>query len=191
MIIPLCFIALSLLLAAPALWLLRRPAHWAPYTSGLLLLLATASGYIGTNLYVGSAPAPAHSAVPFQLSAESGHFQTITPAELPAALTASRNQIVLLEFYADWCSSCQVWKNSVFNRADVQAAMKPLVLLQIDASNITPDVQALLSQHQLVGLPALLVYDKEGREHPELRLLGEMTSTEFIHWINTRLLINL
>lgn len=180
----LILIALAALLAFPGLWLLlRSSARHALVSASLLLLLATSSGYIGIRLLVEARPLPKPA---FTLSAPAGQFQTITPAELPAALAASRGRPVLLEFYADWCPSCIVWKNTVFNRADVQAAMSPLVLLQIDASNMSADVQTLLDEQQLAGLPALLVYDKDGREKPELRLLGEMSAANFISWLQDK-----
>ena len=181
--ISLLFLALAPLLATPALWLLlRQPTRrWAALACALLLLLATAAGYIGARLW----PSPP---TPFRLTARPGHFQTITPAELPTALAASRGHPVLLEFYADWCSSCQAWKHGVFNRADVQEAMSPLLLLQIDASNLTPDVQQVLDQYALPGLPAILIYNRQGMEKPELRLLGEMSAGSFITWIKTRAL---
>lgn len=186
----LLFMLAALLLALPALWLLlRRQGSGTTAIAALLLLSATASGYIGARLW------QEHRAVeatqPFRLSAAPGHFQVIRPAELPAALAASRGRPVLLEFFADWCSSCMVWKNTVFNRPDVQTAMSPLVLLQVDSTELTPDVQKMLDEHQLAGLPAILVYDRQGHEQPGLRLLGEMPAPEFIRWINTRALPSL
>lgn len=188
--IALLLTALAPLLALPGLWLLlRSSARYAILGASLLLLLATSSGYIGVRLL--QTQYKESSTPAFALQNRPGHFQVIHPAELPAALAASRGRPVLLEFYADWCSSCVVWKNTVFNRADVQNAMSPLVLLQIDATEITPDVQTLLDQHQLNGLPAILVYDRQGREHPELRLLGEMPAPQFIDWIKVQLLPSL
>lgn len=177
--IPALLLLLALTLAAPGLWLLRRPSLTAALAAAALLLLATAAGYTGWRLWR-PPPPPALTAAP-------GHFQVIPPAQLPAALAQSRGRGVLLEFYADWCSSCQVWKHTVFNRPDVQAALHDLVLLQIDASELTPEVQQLLDRYQLAGLPALLVYDRQGRERPELRLLGEMTPPRFLAWIEARL----
>lgn len=178
----------GILLALPGFWLLlRQPTRWAMPAAVLLLLLATACTYTGIRLWLESTPLSSR----FELASTTGRFQVISPAQLPEALTASRGRPVLLEFYADWCSSCVVWKTTVFNRSDVQEAMMPLVLLQIDASELTPDVQALLDQHGLVGLPAILVYDKNGQEHTDLRLLGEMGPADFIAWINTTLLPSL
>lgn len=178
----LIFILAGIVLALPGIWLLlRRQRTSATVLAALLLLVATASSYIGVRLWQDHSSLSATA--PFQLNAEPGHFQVIRPAELPAALAASRGKPVLLEFFADWCSSCMVWKNTIFNRADVQATMAPLVLLQIDASELTPDVQKLLDEHQLAGLPAILVYDRQGREQPSLRILGEMPAADFMHWV--------
>ncbi len=94
----------------------------------------------------------------------------------------------MLEFYADWCPSCIVWKQTVFSRPDVQQALQPLVLLQIDATELTPETQALLEKYEIAGLPAILVYDPAGKERPELRLPGEMKAEDFIAWIQKDLL---
>lgn len=181
----LILIAIALIAALPGLCLLRSRARPALVSACLLLLLATGSGYIGLRLFMESHH---HTTKPFVLVQQAGHFQIITPAELPAALKASHGRPVLLEFYANWCPSCIVWKDTVFNRTDVQTAMSPLVLLQIDASNMTPDIQQLLDDHQLAGLPAILVYDKQGQEQPRLRLLGEMPAADFIRWLEQSLL---
>ncbi|MDF2446141.1 MAG: dsbD [Moraxellaceae bacterium] len=182
----LILLSLSLVLGVPGLWLLLRRSGRQSLAAGTLLLLtSTALGYIGGRLWLDTSTEPAPS---FVRTTPAGHFQVIMPAQLPAALTTANGQPVLLEFYADWCTSCLVWKKEVFSRSDVQGAMKPLVLLQVDATELTPDVQALLDQYGLAGLPALLVFDRSGRERPELRLLGEMPAADFIEWINAKLL---
>lgn len=181
---PLLFLAGAVLLGLPGCWLLLRPARAALAGAVVLLALATALGYAGIRLWQAlPPPAPA-----FRLTAPAGHFQTVTPAALPAALAASRGRPVLLEFYADWCPSCIVWKRDVFSRADVQAALAPVVLLQVDATELTPEVQALLDQYGLPGLPALLAFGRNGQEQATLRLLGEMPAPAFIRWVEFRLL---
>jgi len=175
---------LALLLALPAGLLLRRPGAGTLAGAMILALLATGSGLLAWRLAQEPAAAPV-----FRLaSVSAGQFQTIPPEALDQVLQAVQGRPVLLEFYADWCSSCQVWKTQVFNRADVQAALGPLTLLRIDASTMTPATEAALDRYKLSGLPALISYDRQGHELKALRLLGEMPAPDFIQWVQNRLL---
>lgn len=182
--LPATLLILCVLSTLPGLLLLRQQQLARQATGVALLLLATTSGYIGSRLLLTPHTAPA---VRFVLKPADGHFQVIRPEQLPTALATARGRPVMLEFYASWCSSCVAWKKNVFSRTDVQQAMTPLVLLQIDASELTPPVQSLLDHYGLPGLPAILVFDRKGTEVTELRLLGEMPAEEFKSWIGTRL----
>lgn len=182
MTLPYLLAAGALALALPGFFLLLRPGRLATAGAVALLLLATALGYAALQ------QRPASPAPGFRLSAPPGQFQVVSVAELPAALAAARGRPVLLEFWAEWCPSCLTWERDVFSREDVRTALAPVVLLQVDATEMTPEVQALLDRHGLAGLPALLVYDREGREQPALRLLGEMPAPAFIRWVEEKML---
>lgn len=179
--LPFLFLAGAVALGLPGFLLLLRPGRLATAAAVAMLAMATALGYAGLQLR--QAPPAA-----FALAAPPGQFQSIRPADLPAALEAARGQPVLLEFWAEWCPSCLKWKQDVFSRGDVRATLAPVVLLQVDATEMTPEVQALLDRHGLAGLPALLVYDRQGREQPGLRLLGEMPAPAFIRWVEEKML---
>ncbi|MBP7178358.1 MAG: thioredoxin family protein [Moraxellaceae bacterium] len=188
-ILPILLLALSLLLAVSgSLLLLRRPGVLPQSGALALLLLATAFGYTGAHLlwdaHHSSAMSVTDQAMP---SFGTGRFTTIPAATLATTLAASRGHPVMLEFHADWCSSCIRWQQEVFSRADVQQVLQPLILIQIDASQMTPETQAVLDQYRLPGLPAMLFFDRAGKERPDLRLLGEMSAEEFKAWFATHI----
>ncbi len=188
-ILPILLLALSLLLAVSgSLLLLRRPGVLPQSGALALLLLATACGYTGVHLLWDAhhleTPSAVDQVVP---PLGTGRFTTIPAAGLAAALTASRGHPVMLEFHADWCSSCIRWQQEVFSRADIQQVLQPLVLIQIDASQMSPETQAILDHYRLPGLPAMLFFDRAGKERPDLRLLGEMSAEEFKAWFATHI----
>jgi thiol:disulfide interchange protein len=179
------FSLVALSAGLPACWLLLRrqtAAAWAG--AAALALLATASGFMGWQLAHAPAPLPAFTLAP----PTPGQFQTIPPAALEQVLQSVRGHPVLLEFYADWCSSCLVWKNQVLNRPDVQTALTPFILLRIDATEMTADTQQALNRFDLAGLPALISFAADGRELKAMRILGEMPAAGFIRELQTRIL---
>jgi len=104
------------------------------------------------------------------------------PAEIRRQLSAaaSRNEPVILDFYADWCISCKVMERRVFSDAEVSREMANFTLLQIDMTANTPDQQALLDELGLFGPPAILFYRSDGSENNNLRVLGEMDRGQFL-----------
>lgn len=186
-ILPIALLALTLLLVVPGILLLRRPALLPQLAGTVLMLTATASAYTGVRLHLENRHASAGVTALPALATGTGRFQTIPASSLPAALAAARGHPVMLEFHADWCPSCIRWQQEVFSRTDVQQSLHTFILLQIDASELTPEVQEILDQYRLPGLPAMLFFDRTGQEQTGLRLLGEMSAEEFKTWLATRL----
>lgn len=168
---------LTILLTTACLLLIRRPGPAAMALAAVAALGATMTGYAGWQLLQTPTP-PA-----FALEQQPGHFQDVQAGQLDAALLAARSRPVLLDFYADWCSSCQVWEQQVFSRPEVKAALQGHTLLRMDVSDMTPEQQAALSRFGLAGLPALLLFAPEGGERQEYRILGEMPADAFLSWL--------
>lgn len=90
-------------------------------------------------------------------------FQKVTsPQTLASAIQASHGRPVMLDFYADWCVSCKEYEQFVFSDAQVQAALKGVVLLQADVTDNRPEDAALLKQFDLFGPPGIVFFDAEG-----------------------------
>jgi thioredoxin:protein disulfide reductase len=114
---------------------------------------------------------------------EIGHlpFQRVkSEAELEEHILRSRDKYVMLDFYADWCISCKEMERFTFTDADVQSRLRNVVLLQVDVTAGTPEDAALLKRFQLFGPPAILFMDKEGRQVPNVKIIGYQDKQSFL-----------
>ena len=178
--VPIALLLLCLAFAVPGILLLRHDRLSRQLPGLCLLLLATASGYTGVRAWQ-----EAPTAITLQTG--NGQFQTIPAHRLTEILATTLGTPVLLDFHADWCPSCLRWEADVFSQQDIQQRLKPVTLLRIDATDMSPEVQTLLQRHNIPGLPAILVFDRQGRERTDLRLMGEMSADDFRRWTDTRL----
>ncbi|HEX5054992.1 MAG TPA: protein-disulfide reductase DsbD [Gammaproteobacteria bacterium] len=93
---------------------------------------------------------------------------------------AKRNQQpVMLDFYADWCVSCKEMEALTFTDPQVRQLLSSFLLIQADVTANEEEDQALLKKLELVGPPAIIFYDVNGREIPGQRVVGFMKSQDF------------
>ena len=98
-------------------------------------------------------------------------------AELGPA--AARGQVVMFDYYADWCVSCKEMERFTFSDPQVQAALSSVRLLQTDVTANDDADQALLAEFGLFGPPAILFFGPDGRERRNLRVIGYMNAGDF------------
>ena len=116
-------------------------------------------------------------------------FQRVkSVAELNQQILQSRNKYVMLDFYADWCISCKEMERFTFTDASVQARLKDVVLLQVDVTAGTPEDMELLKRFKLFGPPAILFMDKEGRQVPNVKIIGYQDTEAFLKILNAVLI---
>ncbi|RYU59950.1 protein-disulfide reductase DsbD [Methylolobus aquaticus] len=103
-------------------------------------------------------------------------------ADLDARLAEARarGQWVMLDYYADWCISCQEMERNTFADARVAEVLAGLLPLQADVTANGPADQALLQRFGLVGPPATLFFGPDGREHATRRIIGYLGPEEFL-----------
>jgi thioredoxin:protein disulfide reductase len=177
-----------LLWAVPALtlaWLLwfelrsRSAAIWA------LRAVGVAAGLYGVALAAGSAlggsdplsPIPA-----FAAKTQSLVFRPIkSVAELDRAVAqaTAQGQSVLVDFSADWCTSCKEMERYTFTDAAVRAALRNTVLLRADVTDNDADDQALLRRFGIFGPPTIAFYGSDGKERAGYRVVGYMKADAF------------
>ena len=177
-----------LLWAVPALalaWLLwfelksRSATVWAVRAAGV------AVGLYGVALAAGSAlggtdplspiPAFAHQArqLPFR------RIRTVAELERAVQDASAAKHGVLLDFSADWCTSCKEMERWTFTDPTVQGALANVSLLRADVTADNADDQALLKHFGIIGPPTIAFYGADGRERSELRVVGYMKADAF------------
>jgi len=177
-----------LLWAVPALtlaWLLwfelkaRSAARWALRVAGL------AVGLYGVALAAGSAlggsdplaPIPALAREQRQLPFRAIHTLADLDREVRAASAAQRG--VLLDFSADWCTSCKEMERYTFTDPGVQGALADVSLLRADVTADDADSQALLKHFGIIGPPTIAFYGADGHERSQYRVVGYMKAADF------------
>ena len=177
-----------LLWAVPALtlaWLLwfelkaRSAARWALRVAGL------AVGLYGVALAAGSAlggsdplaPIPALAREQRQLPFRAIHTLADLEREVRAAGAAQRG--VLLDFSADWCTSCKEMERYTFTDPAVQGALADVSLLRADVTADDADSQALLKHFGIIGPPTIAFYGADGHERSQYRVVGYMKAGDF------------
>lgn len=105
-----------------------------------------------------------------------------TSSQLEAALKLAKEnkQLVLLDFYADWCVTCKEMEMLTFNDKGVAKKLTAYQLIQVDVTKNTNDHQAILKRYGLFGPPAILFFDRSGQEQVTDRVIGFMKPERFL-----------
>ncbi|MFW5432357.1 MAG: protein-disulfide reductase DsbD [Methylophilaceae bacterium] len=105
-------------------------------------------------------------------------------AELDAKIGAANGKIVMLDFYADWCTSCKEMELFTFSDSAVQQSLKDVVLLQADVTDNTPQDLALLKRFNLFGPPGIIFFNRSGQEIKTIKVIGYENATNFLATVN-------
>jgi thiol:disulfide interchange protein DsbD len=101
--------------------------------------------------------------------------------ELEQQLTINKNtgRYLLLDFYADWCTSCDEIERDIFENPEFYSFLNGLTLIRADLSANSIENFELLEHLKLFGPPAILFFDKEGKELSNYRIQGTITAENF------------
>ena len=178
MSLPLLLVGLSAgsLLPRTGPWMTAVKAVFGVLMLGMALWVARpAWPYVQTQWLGQPAAVSSHQSVlPFE--------RVRSVAELDAALARAQadGKPVMLDFYADWCTSCIEMERETFSDPLVQDRLRGVVLLQADVTLNSAEDRALLQRFQLFGPPGLILFDPQGRELSEARVIGFQAPQAFL-----------
>ncbi|QYF94795.1 protein-disulfide reductase DsbD [Massilia sp. PAMC28688] len=102
-----------------------------------------------------------------------------TVAQLDAALADTGGKTVMLDFYADWCVSCIEMEKLTFVDPGVKALLANTTLLQVDVTANDADDKAMLKRFKLFGPPGIILFDANGKEIADSRVIGFQNAEKF------------
>jgi thiol:disulfide interchange protein DsbD len=114
-----------------------------------------------------------------QTQAHLNFIQIKNVDDLNRALAQAKGKPVMLDLYADWCVACKEFEKYTFSDPQVQHALSDTVLLQANVTANSAQDKALLKQLNVLGLPTILFFNKQGEEQPTQRVTGFMDATAF------------
>ena len=162
----------------------KTPRQKLAQLLGLALLVYALAAWVGA-LQGGSdplrpLPRATLSAAGGEVAQERWHTVS-TPAELDAQLAAASaaGQPLMLDWYADWCISCKVIEREVFENPQIAPRLADYRLIRFDITDSNREQRALLDRYKLFGPPAVLFFDRTGRELAQVRVVGEIDAKQF------------
>ena len=159
---------------------LRGKGHWAGFAVGAACIVLGAVQLVGL---VSGARDPLAPLARFTGGAQAhglAFTRIKTVDQLDAALAATGGRTAMLDFYADWCVSCKEMEKLTFVDPAVQARLAGTVLLQVDVTANDADDRAMLKRFGLFGPPGIILFDRQGKEIPDSRVIGYQDKNKFL-----------
>ncbi|MBU0913399.1 MAG: protein-disulfide reductase DsbD [Gammaproteobacteria bacterium] len=177
-------IAATLVLLMLAVYLHRLSQQLSSGTTGQsiswMLALVIVLGTTGANLWywlpgttVTTTQATQNQNTEFKL------VKTLDELQQEVKKSAQAGKPVLVDLFAEWCVACKEFEHITFADGEVKNLMAQFTLIKIDVTHATDQDQQLLDHFQVLGLPTLLLFDKNGSELTQSRITGFMGPKDF------------
>jgi thiol:disulfide interchange protein DsbD len=106
-------------------------------------------------------------------------IKSLSDLEVAVSRANQAGKPAMLDFFADWCVECVRMERNTFGEPEIQALFKKIQPLQADVTPNDEIDQALMSEYGIIGPPAILFFDRHGKELRGFRLVGYFEPEEF------------
>ncbi len=104
--------------------------------------------------------------------------------ELDVVLSTNNGKKILLDFSADWCTSCKELEDITFTDADVIEKMSEFVLVHADVTANTDQEKLLSKKYGVFGPPVLIFFDENTEVQKSKTIVGFIAPDEFLLHLN-------
>ncbi|GAB3412308.1 protein-disulfide reductase DsbD [Massilia agilis] len=160
-------------------WLLRRKGNWASIAAGLVFAVPGAMQVVGVA-------SGGRDALDPLAELRGSHVQRLvfqrvkSVDQLDTILASTGGKTVMLDFYADWCVSCKEMERLTFPDGRVKEKLANTILLQADVTANDEADKALLKRFGLFGPPGIILFDHNGKEIADSRVIGYQDANKFL-----------
>lgn len=95
----------------------------------------------------------------------------------------AHGQPIVLDFYADWCASCNVIEATVLQDSKVQEQLKSVTFIKIDLTKNTAEDQKIMHHFNVIAPPTFIFFNAQGTELNSLKTVGEVSTTQFMRLV--------
>ncbi len=112
------------------------------------------------------------------LKSNKQNHQTLTA--IKQEIQAAQGTPIMLDFYADWCTSCKVMEATTFQNAQVNNLLNQFKWIKIDVTQNNHENQKIMHYFNVIAPPSFLFFNEQGEPLNQLKTVGEVSTAEFI-----------
>lgn len=170
----------------------RGGGHFFKHSVAMIIFIYSVS------LFIGFLAGSSSMTKPLGFLNTAGHSSTISSKQeklsfevvhsirdLDEVLQRNKGKKVLLDFSADWCTSCKELEEVTFADAGVMAKMKEFVLVRADITQNSSDEKDLSKKYGVFGPPALIFFDENAVVMKDKTVIGFIEPKEFLEHLNS------
>jgi len=173
------------------LGLFERGGHFFKHSVAVIIFIYSISLFIGFLAGASSMTKPLGflnnrvSPSAISVAEKNVEFQVVKSLpELNTLLEANKGKKIMLDFSAEWCTSCKEFEEVTFADKSVRAKMNEFILIRADVTENSDEEKALSQKFGVFGPPAILFFDENLKVKESKTIIGFVEPEEFLKHLN-------